>query len=112
MRLFKTRSMATNAVKAGKVLVGGEEVKPSRTLKTGEIVTLRKHNALFSYEVLELLEKRVGAKLVETYLRDVTPPEEVEKYKEYLAAQRSYRDNGLGRPSKKDRRDLKRFRGW
>lgn len=112
MRLFKTRSMATNAVKAGKVLVGGEEVKPSRILKTGEIVTLRKHNALFSYEVLGLLEKRVGAKLVEQYLKNITPEEEVEKYRMYQESQRTYRETGLGRPSKKDRRDLKRFRGW
>jgi ribosome-associated heat shock protein Hsp15 len=70
---------------------------------------VHKNSAVFSYKVLELLEKRVGPKLVSIYIEDITPIEEVEKYKTYQEAQRVYRDMGTGRPSKKDRRSLDDF---
>ena len=111
VRLFKTRSLAANMVKAGKVLVNGEVVKPSKEMKVGEKFSIKKNTAMFSYEVVDLLEKRVGAKLVENYLRDITPQEEIDKYKEYQLAQKNYREMGYGKPSKKDRRSIKKFLG-
>jgi ribosome-associated heat shock protein Hsp15 len=111
VRLFKTRSLASNQVKNGKVSIDGLEVKASRNVKVGEKFSIKKNTALFTYEVLDLLEKRVGAKLVETYLKDITPVEEIEKYKLYQAAQSEYRQSGLGKPSKKDKRSIKKFRG-
>lgn len=111
VRLFKTRSLAANMVKAGKVLVDGEEVKTAYKLKVGQQFSIKKNTAVFTYEVVDLLEKRVGAKLVENYLRDITPIEEIEKYKAYQTAQREYRQMGFGKPSKKDRRSIKKFLG-
>jgi ribosome-associated heat shock protein Hsp15 len=111
VRLFKTRSLAANMVKAGKVLVDGEEVKTAYKLKVGQQFSVKKNTAVFTYEVVDLLEKRVGARLVENYLRDITPIEEVEKYKAYQSAQREYRQMGFGKPTKKDRRSIKKFLG-
>ena len=111
VRLYKTRSLAANMVKTGKVLVNGEAVKSSYNLKVGQHFSIKKNTALFTYEVVDLLEKRVGAKFVDDYLRDVTPIEEVEKYKAYQLAQRQYREQGYGKPSKKDRRTIQRFKG-
>ena len=109
VRLFKTRSLAANQCKANKVLVNDETVKSSKTVKVGDVVTIRKNGASFSYKILELLEKRVGPKLVETYIRDITPLEEVEKYKLYQLNQSNYRDNGMGKPTTKERRRLEKF---
>ena len=109
VRLFKTRSLASNMVKAGKVLVHGEEVKAAKELKVGDKFSIKKNTAVFSYEVIDLLEKRVGAKLVGDYLRDITPIEEIEKYKAYQAAQSQYREMGYGKPTKKDRRNISKY---
>lgn len=109
VRLFKTRSMAANQCKTNKILVNNEAVKASRSLKVGDVVSVKKNGALFSYKVLDLLEKRVGAKLVADYIVDITPAAEIEKYKIYLAAQQSYRENGMGKPTTKERRALEKF---
>lgn len=109
VRLFKTRSIAADMVKTGKAMVNGEVVKASREVKVGDQISIKKNTALFTYEVIDLLEKRVGAKLVADYLRDITPKEEVEKYKEYLLAQQTYRESGFGKPTKKDKRSIKKF---
>ena len=109
VRLFKTRSLAADTVKTGKVLVNGEAVKPSREVKIGDQLSVKRNTAVFTYEVLELLDKRVGAKLVENYLRDITPIEEKEKFREYQLAQQQYRQMGHGKPSKKDRRSIRKF---
>lgn len=109
VRLFKTRSLAANHVKNGKVMVNGEEIKASKELKIGDHISIKKNTVVFEYEVVDLLEKRVGAKLVEQYLRDITSEEEIEKYKQYQAAQRDYRQLGYGKPTKKDRRNIRRF---
>lgn len=109
VRLFKTRSLASNQCKTNKILVNGEAVKPSRSVKIGEIVSVKKHGAVFSYKVLDILEKRVGAKLVADYIVDVTSAEELEKYKLFMAAQQSYRNNGMGKPTTKERRHLEKF---
>jgi|SRR5210317_1437871 ribosome-associated heat shock protein Hsp15 len=109
VRLFKTRSMASNQCKTNKVLVNNEPIKPAKEVKIGDRVSIKRQGAIFSYEVVDLLEKRVGAKLVENYIRDITPIEEIEKYKVYQAAQSSYRNNGMGKPTTKERRALEEF---
>ncbi len=109
VRLTKTRSQASELISKGKIRINATEVKPSRDVKVGDVIQVHKNSAVFSYKVLELLEKRVGPKLVSIYIEDITPIEEVEKYKTYQEAQRVYRDMGTGRPSKKDRRSLDDF---
>ena len=109
VRLTKTRSQASELISKGKIRINATEVKPSRDMKVGDVIQVHKNSAVFSYKVLELLEKRVGPKLVSIYIEDITPIEEVEKYKTYQEAQRVYRDMGTGRPSKKDRRSLDDF---
>jgi ribosome-associated heat shock protein Hsp15 len=109
VRLAKTRSQATELLQKGKVKVNGSEIKPSREPKVGDEIAVSRNGAVFSYVVLALLDKRVGAKLVADYLNDTTPPEEIEKFKRYQLAQSAYREYGTGKPSKKDRRDLDEF---
>jgi ribosome-associated heat shock protein Hsp15 len=109
VRLTKTRSLASELISKGKIKINEVDVKPSRDVKVGDVIQVHKNSAVFSYKVLELLEKRVGPKLVSIYIEDITPIEEVEKYNAYQEAQRVYRDMGTGRPSKKDRRMLDDF---
>jgi ribosome-associated heat shock protein Hsp15 len=109
VRLTKTRSQASELISKGKIKINESDVKPSREVKVGDVIQVHKNSAVFSYKVLELLEKRIGPKLVSIYIEDITPIEEVEKYKTYQEAQRVYRDLGTGRPSKKDRRSLDDF---
>lgn len=109
VRLSKTRSIATDLVSKNKVKLNGEEVKPSKEVKPGDIITIHKNTAVFSYKVIQLLANRVGAKLVADYIEDITDPIEVEKYKAYQASQSVYRELGTGKPSKKDRRDISDF---
>ncbi|MEX1002452.1 MAG: S4 domain-containing protein [Crocinitomicaceae bacterium] len=109
VRLCKTRSLATKLVKTGKVLMSGEPIKPSREMKIGDQFTIKKNTAVFSYEIIDCLENRVGAKLVEHYLRDTTAAEEIEKHKAYQLAQKTYRQQGDGKPSKKDRRNIRKY---
>jgi len=109
VRLTKTRSQASELISKGKIKINESDVKPSRDVKLGDIIQVHKNSAVFSYKVLELLEKRVGPKLVSIYIEDITPIEEVEKYKTYQEAQRVYREMGTGRPSKKDRRSIGDF---
>jgi len=109
VRLFKTRSQATDACKKGRVIVDKIQVKPSRMIKIGDIVQLKKVPVTYSFKVVGLIEKRIGAKLVPEYVEDVTPKEELdvlEMQKHMLSMQR---DRGTGRPTKKERRDLDDF---
>ena len=109
VRLFKTRSLATEECKKGRVTIDGVQVKPSRVPKPGDIIKVRKNPVTYSYKVIGLVGKRIGAKLVHEYVEDITPPEEL-KILEMRAQMGSFgRDRGAGRPTKKDRRDLDRF---
>ena len=113
VRIAKTRSQATELLQKGKIRINGSEIKPSKEPRVGDLIDVSRSGAVFSYKVLGLLDKRVGAKLVPEYLDDVTPPEELEKHKRYQTAQSAYRQYGTGKPSKKDRRDLDEFLdGW
>lgn len=112
VRLSKTRSKATERVKKGKIKLNGAQVKPSKDVQIGDVVQITRHNSVFSYRIKELLNKRVGAKLVDDYINDTTPEEELEKFKTYLAAQNTYRHYGTGKPTKKDRRAISSFLDW
>ena len=111
VRLFKTRSLASTACENGKVRMQEQPVKASRMIKAGETIALRNGPFTNEYEVLQLTENRMAAKLVAEYYKDVTPESELEKIKLH-ALQRKLQDNrGEGRPTKKDRRELDGFLG-
>lgn len=111
-RIAKTRSKAAEWVKKGKVKLNNEPIKPAKEVQIGDIIQVHKVNALFEYKVIALLANRVGAKLVNDYVVDITKPDELEKYKTYQQAQRAYNQYGTGKPSKKDRRVLDDFLNW
>lgn len=109
VRLAKTRSQATELINRGKIKLNHLNMKPAKEVNLGDEIQIMKHTAVFSYRVIQLLNKRIGAKLVDGFIIDVTPAEEIEKLKTYQAAQSNYRHNGTGKPTKKDRRDLDGF---
>ncbi|MFM7022289.1 MAG: RNA-binding S4 domain-containing protein [Flavobacteriales bacterium] len=109
VRLAKTRSQAAELVSKGKIKLNKISIKPSKEVKVGDVLSYSRNSALFQYKILALLEKRIGAQLVDNYLKDITPSEEVEKSKLYELAQSQYRNNGTGKPTSKDRRDLESF---
>jgi ribosome-associated heat shock protein Hsp15 len=111
VRIYATRSLATEECKKGRISIGGIAVKPSRAVKIGEIILVRKNPVTYSYRVIELLGKRVGAKLVADYLEDMTPEEELKKLDPTQGGALFMRDRGAGRPTKKDRRDIERVIG-
>jgi len=105
VRLYKTRTLATEACKKGKVSVDDMPAKPSRTVSAGDVIEVRKMPVVYSYRIKDPIEKRVGAKIVDQYVEDVTPQEELQK----LDMQDDFfikRDRGAGRPTKKERRLL------
>lgn len=112
MRLTKTRTLATELVQKGKIRLNNGSAKPSKEVKIGDTIAIVKNNATFSYKVKDLLDRRVGAKLVGDYLIDITDPQELTKFKEYRAAQSVYREYGTGRPSRKDRDNMDSFFEW
>lgn len=109
VRIYKTRALATDACKRGHIIVNGTQAKPSREIKTGDSVTVRKLPVIYSYQVKALTGHRVSAKLVENFLEDVTSIEELDKLniKETIFVQR---DRGAGRPTKKERRQIDRLK--
>ncbi|MFT5778325.1 MAG: ribosome-associated heat shock protein Hsp15 [Crocinitomicaceae bacterium] len=109
VRLAKTRSQSSDAVSKGKIRLNGQHVKPARDVKLGDEVQVIRHTATFTFRVIQLLERRVGAKLAPEYVVDITPDEEREKLRVYSLAQSTYRQHGTGKPTKKDRRDLDGF---
>ena len=109
VRLCKTRSQATEIIGKGHIKINSQTIKPSKELRIQDIISVHKNNAVFSYKVIELLDKRVGAGLIENFIMDITPMEEKEKFKAYQLVRQIYRQNGDGKPTKKDRRDLESF---
>lgn len=104
IRVYKTRSLAAEACKKGRVFLNGDTAKASRTLKIGDVVEVKKPPVTFRYEVKELLKNRVGAKLVENYVDDITPEQEVIKLDMMRMNLGGLRERGTGRPTKKERR--------
>ena len=109
VRIFKTRSQATEACKKGHVSVRDLPVKASRIVQVGETIKVRKPPVTKSLKVLAVAEKRMGAKLIVDFVEDVTPPEETELLEMQKHMRWSSRDKGTGRPTKKDRRELDDF---
>ncbi len=106
IRVFKTRSEATDACNGNKVRLNGVPAKPSKAVKAGDLLEVRKASALFSYKVLALTESRMGAALVPQYADNLTPESELEKLHAPRETIMLQRDKGTGRPTKKDRRQL------
>lgn len=104
VRVFKTRSLATEACRAGKVRDADKNLKPSHLVKPGEIFFVRNGMVTRKLEVIGIPASRLGARLVPEYMKDLTPPEELEKYRLQREAAFYYRDPGAGRPTKKERR--------
>ena len=109
MRIYKTRSIAADACKNGRISMNGVQLKPSRTFHIGDAFSVRKGPVTFTYRVLNLTENRLGAKLVPEYMQDITPPDQLELLELARMAAQSGRDRGTGRPTKKDRRDIESF---
>ena len=109
VRLYKTRSQATEACRTGKVRVNDTTIKPAKALSVNDIIILRKGPVNYSFKVIELLSKRVGAKLVDTYVKDITSKEELEKLEILKLSYSRWREKGAGRPTKKDRREIDDF---
>jgi ribosome-associated heat shock protein Hsp15 len=105
IRLFKTRSLATEACKAGRVKFNGQNLKPSAIVKVGEVYQVSKGIEKKVIEVVALLYNRVEAKVAVTKYKDITPVEETHAYKSMFHAPSLKRDRGAGRPTKKDRRE-------
>lgn len=106
VRYFKTRSIATEACKQGKVKINSSNIKPSREVYPTDKLTVRKNQIDYQLEVLDLPPSRVGAKLVNLYINDITPKEEFDKLELLKYSKDYYRKKGTGRPTKKDRRDI------
>ena len=109
VRVFKTRTIASEACKKGRVLIGNTNVKPSRMIRIGEVVQVKKAPVTYSFKVLDLAQKRMGAKLVPEFMENVTPPEEYEVLELNKLSGFIDRQRGSGRPTKKERRDLEQF---
>ncbi|MFZ6037334.1 MAG: RNA-binding S4 domain-containing protein [Bacteroidota bacterium] len=109
VRIFKTRTIAAEAIKKGRVIVGGVAVKPSRMIRVGDVVQVRKPPVTFSFKVLALSDKRMGAKLVPQFMENITPPDQYELLELNKISGFVDRQRGTGRPTKKDRRDLEQF---
>ena len=110
VRVFKTRTVAAEECHKGRVLIGGIEVKPSRSIHVGDVVLVRKPPVIYSYRIKALTERRLPAREVELYLENLTPDEEISKLDMVKLSNLMNRDKGTGRPTKRDRRDIDRLK--
>ena len=108
-RIFKTRSLAANACKNGRVTINGVNVKPSHMVKTGETVSVKKPPVTYSFKILQCIEQRVGAKLIPGIYKNVTDPKQYEILEMNRISGFIDRARGTGRPTKKERRSLDAF---
>ncbi len=111
VRIFKTRTIAAEACKKGRVLIDNVSVKPSRNIRTGEIIQVRKPPVTYSFRVLAPVDKRMGAKMVPQFMENVTSPDQYELLELNKISGFVDRQRGTGRPTKKERRDLDQFSG-
>ena len=110
MRVFKTRTIATDACKKGRVSIGGAAVKPSRGVRVGEVIEVRKPPITYTFRVKQLTQNRLGARLVENYLENLTPKEQYDLLEMSRISGFVDRQKGLGRPTKREGREMARFR--
>ena len=108
-RIFKTRTLASDACKNGRVTINGAQAKPSRTVKPGDEVGVRKPPVTYTFRVRQAIEKRVGARLLPDVLENITPPEQLAALELSRISGFVGRAKGTGRPTKKDRRALEEF---
>lgn len=106
VRVFKTRSDAADAIRTNKVTVNGFYAKPSREVKIGDVIAVRRQQVTYSYKVLDLVTSRQGAKNVPMYCLNITPQEELDKLNVPRETIFVFRERGTGRPTKKERREL------
>lgn len=109
VRVFKTRTIAAEACKKGRVSINGSQVKPARMVKPGDVIQVKKSPITYSFKVLQAIEKRVGAKIVSEFMENVTTPDQYELLEMSKISGFVGRAKGTGRPTKKDRRDLEDF---
>jgi len=109
VRIFKTRSLASDACRKGKIIINNIQVKPSRIITVNETIIVKKLPLVYSYSVTEPIENRVSAKLVHLYVNDITPEEERAKLLNRKLSGFGYRNKGSGRPTKKERRNIDRL---
>ena len=110
MRVFKTRTIATEACKKGRVMMGGVPVKPSRTIKEGDVIEVRKPPITYTFRVKATTQNRLGAKLVPDYLENITPQSQYDLLEMTRISGFVDRRKGLGRPTKRDSREMSRFK--
>lgn len=110
MRVFKTRSIATEACKKGRVTMNGVAVKPSKLVKAGEVIDVKKPPITFSFKVLKISSNRLGAKLVPEYMENLTPQSQYDILEMAKISGFVDRRKGLGRPTKRESRELNRFK--
>lgn len=112
VRMFKSRTLASEAVKGGRVKIKGEPVKASYNVARGEIIELKKNGFNFQFRVVELLKNRVAAPIAITCYENLTPAEEMNKYNDWFVGRGGpeIRERGAGRPTKKERRELDVFK--
>lgn len=110
VRIFKTRSIASDACTKGRIIIKDVQVKPSRVVSRDDIITVKKPPVTFTYRIIEPIENRVSAKLVPEFIADLTPEEEKLKLVlQHMGGAAGFRDKGTGRPTKKDRRVIDRW---
>jgi len=109
VRIYKTRTIAAEECEKHRVLVNDTEVKPSRHVRVKDRLTVKKLPVIFTYEIIQLIDKRQSASLIKNYITDTTPQEELDKAE--MARMTSYvqRERGAGRPTKKERRDIEKI---
>jgi ribosome-associated heat shock protein Hsp15 len=110
VRIYKTRSIASDECRKGRIIINDIQVKPSRTVLKNEIIAVKKPPVIYSFRVIEPIENRVSAKLVEQFIEDLTSGEEKAKLDFRQAGGTVYRDKGTGRPTKKERRQIDRVK--
>jgi ribosome-associated heat shock protein Hsp15 len=111
VRIYKTRTLAAEACSKGQVTISGMSVKPSRSVKIGEVFFVRKPPIIRTYKILALLDNRLSAQKVKEYIEEITPDEEFLKLEIARLQQNAIRDRGTGRPTKKERREIDKFTG-
>lgn len=109
VRIYKTRSIASEACRKGRIIINDSPVKPSKSVSKDEIIIVKKLPVIFKYRIIEPIENRVSAKLVSNYIEDLTTEEEKSKLDVRHPGLSSFRERGTGRPTKKERRSLDRF---
>ena len=110
VRLYKTRSIASDECRKGRIVINNIQVKPSRAVEKNEVITVKKPPVSYTYRIIEPIENRVGAKLVANFIEDLTPDEEKAKLEISNSGGTVYRDKGTGRPTKKERRLIDRIK--